>query len=88
MTRDDLWFITLTADWGWLRRLIFVASWPLFCLWARLRMKWWAMWRREALRWEGVARDFAERLEAIGDTDWLNDYRTSRDDNWWECWDD
>ena len=29
MTNKDLWFIQISADWGWLRRLIFGASWPL-----------------------------------------------------------
>jgi len=47
MTTDDLWFVTLTADWGWARRAWYVATWPLWFAWARLRMKWWAMWHND-----------------------------------------
>jgi len=32
MTTDDLWFVTLTEDWGWLRRACFVLTWPLWLL--------------------------------------------------------
>ena len=41
MTRDDLWFVTLTEDWCWARRTWYVATWPLWYAWARLRMWWW-----------------------------------------------
>ena len=37
---SDHWFITVSHDWGWLRRTWFVLTWPLWLAWARLRM-WW-----------------------------------------------
>jgi len=40
MSHKDLWFITVSHDWGWLRRTWFVLTWPLWLAWARLRM-WW-----------------------------------------------
>ena len=40
MSHKDLWFVTLTEDWCWARRAWYVATWPLWYAWARLRM-WW-----------------------------------------------
>ena len=63
----------------------------VLCRWlARLRQKWYhlGMWRREALRWEGIARDYGERLEGLGDWDWIGAYRSARDAAWWESWDE
>ena len=34
----DEWFIHISKDWSWLRRACFVATWPLWYLWARVRM--------------------------------------------------
>ena len=51
MTRDDLWFVTLTADWGWFRRTWFVLTWPLWLAWARLRMWWYRAWHIDESRW-------------------------------------
>ena len=45
MTRDDLWFIQISKDWGWLRRACFVLTWPLCHLWHRRRIAelyWWS----------------------------------------------
>ena len=59
-------------------------------LWAWLRQKWHrlGLWRRESLRWEGIARDYGERLEGLGDIDWISEYRAARDAAWWGRWDE
>ncbi len=59
-------------------------------LWAWLRQKWYrlGLWHRESLRWEGIARDYGEQLERLGDWDWISEYRSARDAAWWERWDE
>ena len=47
MSHKDLWFITVSHDWGWLRRTWFVLTWPLWLAWARLRMRLWRKWHNE-----------------------------------------
>ena len=44
---DDHWFIAVSHDWSWTRRAWFVASWPLWYAWARIRMKWYRLWHRD-----------------------------------------
>ena len=51
MTTDDLWFVTLTEDWCWLRRAWYVLTWPLWFAWARLRMRWYRAWHIDESRW-------------------------------------
>jgi len=41
---EQPWFILISKDWGWLRRAWFVATWPLWYLWARVRMWWYRVW--------------------------------------------
>ena len=36
-------------------------------------------WKEESLLWEGTARDYGDRLRALGDGDWVAEYNAVRD---------
>jgi len=65
---EPLWWESISHDWGWLRRSYFVATWPLWYAWARLRM--WlfiAQILKDALYIdEFIDEAYAEYAESVG----------------------
>ena len=59
---EQLWFVELSKDWSWIRRIWFVATWPLWFAWARLRMWWCRLKLPKCI----ICGKFSEWLMTIG----------------------